>query len=243
MANYKRIMLKLSGEAMSGSSNCCHDWEIIFQFARDIKKILDIGLSLAIVVGGGNVYRGVTSEKQGVERVTSDYMGMLATNINALALQHALESVGSETRVLSSISMPTICEAYIRRRALRHLEKQRVVILASGIGNPYFTTDTAAVVRAAELNCDAVFKGTKVDGVYSKDPMIAKDAVYIESLTYSDVLSKNLKIMDATAISMARERKMPIIIFSLLKEDNLLNVLQNNGNTKFTTINDTKSEC
>lgn len=208
--------------------------ETVHRVAEDIKAVIDMGVEVCVVVGAGNIFRGVSGAAQGMDRTTADYMGMLGIVINALALQNSLEQIGVPTRVQSAISMNSICEPYIRRRAMRHMEKGRVVIFAAGTGNPYFTTDTAAALRASEMDCDALFKGTKVDGVYSADPQKVSDAEHYPRITYMDVLTKDLKVMDATAISLARENNIPIIIFSVRKPGNFAEVIQSKG--KFTVI-------
>lgn len=234
MQNYKNILLKISGEALMGDKQFGHDIEFIKGIAQDIKELTQTGVRLSIVVGGGNIYRGEQAAAFGMERATGDYIGMLGTVINAIAIQNMLESIGVITRVLSAIPMSTICEPYIRRKAKRHLEKGRVVIFAAGSGNPFFTTDTAAVLRAIEMNCQVLLKATQVDGVYSKDPKLYSDATKFETITYKKVLEDNLKVMDMSAIALARENSLPIMIFSIKNKGNLLNVLNNKGH--FTKI-------
>jgi uridylate kinase len=231
---YRRILLKLSGEALLGKQEFGIDPETVGRVADEIGTVRGMGTEVAIVIGGGNLFRGVSAASSGVERVTADYMGMLATVMNALALQSALERIGQQTRVMSAITMAEVCEPYIRRRAVRHMEKGRIVILAAGTGNPFFTTDTAAALRASELACDALLKGTKVDGVYSADPGRVKDAERFESLTYHQVLARDLKVMDASAISLARENAIPILVFSIQNVGALPDVLKGKG--RFTTI-------
>ena len=209
---------------------------VVQSFANQIKKVVNSGLQICIVVGGGNIYRGVSISNNGMDRATGDYMGMLATVMNSLAIQNAMEQLGVQTRVQSALPISAVCEPYIRRRAKRHMEKGRVVIFAAGTGNPYFTTDTAAALRASEMNCDAIIKATLVDGVYSADPKKDKKAVKYDILSYLDVLSKDLKVMDASAISLARENKIPIIVCSIIKDDNLNKVLKGQGT--FTLITD-----
>ena len=209
---------------------------VVQSFANQIKKVVNSGLQICIVVGGGNIYRGVSSSNNAMDRATGDYMGMLATVMNSLAIQNAMEQLGVQTRVQSALPISAVCEPYIRRRAKRHMEKGRVVIFAAGTGNPYFTTDTAAALRASEMNCDAIIKATLVDGVYSADPKKDNKAVKYDILSYLDVLSKDLKVMDASAISLARENKIPIIVCSIIKDDNLNKVLKGQG--KFTLITD-----
>ncbi len=202
--------------------------------AQEIKKVHDLGVEICMVIGGGNIFRGLQGSAQGMERTTADYMGMLATVMNALGMQSALEGLGIFTRVISAIPMDQVCEPYIRRRAVRHLEKGRVCIFAAGTGNPYFTTDTAATLRASEMSCDAIFKGTQVDGIYDSDPKTNPDAVRYERITYDEVLQKNLKVMDASAIALARDNSLPIIVFSLNEPNGLAGVVQGRG--KFTIV-------
>lgn len=210
------------------------DSDTVKRVANDIKQVIDLGVEVCVVVGAGNIFRGVSGASEGMDRTTADYMGMLGIVINALALQNALEHIGVDTRVLSAIRMDSVCEPYIRRRAMRHMEKGRVVIFAAGTGNPYFTTDTAAALRASEMDCNAIFKGTKVDGVYSADPMKDKSATRFDKITFIDVLTKDLKVMDATAISLARENNIPIVVFSVREDGNFANVVQSNGD--FTVV-------
>ena len=202
--------------------------------AKDIISIHELNVEICLVIGGGNIFRGLQGSAKGMERTTADYMGMLATIMNALAMQSALESYGIHTRVMSAISVDQICEPYIRRRAVRHLEKKRVCIFAAGTGNPYFTTDTAATLRATEMNCEAIFKGTNVDGIYDKDPNISKDAIKFDKVTYDQILQQNLKVMDASAVALARDNKIPIVVFSLKNFGNMKDVIQGNG--RFTIV-------
>ncbi len=219
---YKRVLLKLSGEALLGRQNHGIDGEMCASLAREIKEVYDEGVEMALVVGGGNIFRGqVASSHFGLERSVADYMGMLATVMNGLALQNALEQAGVPTRVMTAIEMHAVAEPYILRRAIRHLEKRRVVIFVAGTGNPYFTTDTAAALRATEIKCDVIMKATKVDGVYTADPVKVKTAKKFNDLKFIDVLRKNLKVMDATAISMCMDNNLPIIVFNLLKKGNI----------------------
>ena len=211
---YKRVLLKLSGEALMGEQEFGISSDVIASYARQIKEIADLGVEVSVVIGGGNIFRGLSGATQGVDRVTGDHMGMLATVINSLALQNSIEKLGVQTRVLTAIEMPKIAEPFIKRRAQRHLEKGRVVIFGAGTGNPYFTTDTAAALRAIEMNTEVVLKATKVDGIYDKDPV-----------KYADAVNKNLKVMDATAISLCRENKLPIIVFDSLTEGNIKRVI------------------
>ena len=226
---YKRILLKLSGEALMGPGQYGLDPATVERIALEVRSVVNIGVQLCIVIGGGNIFRGVSGTAQGMEQATADYIGMLATVMNALALQGVLEQHGVVTRVLSAIRMESVCEPYIRRRAIRHMEKGRVVICAAGTGNPFFTTDTAAALRASETGCDALFKGTQVDGVYSADPKLDRDAVRYDRLTYLDVLSRDLKVMDASAISLARENGIPILVFSLQTSGALADIVAGNG--------------
>lgn len=222
---YKRVLLKLSGEALMGEQEFGISSDVIASYARQIKEIADLGVEVSVVIGGGNIFRGLSGATQGVDRVTGDHMGMLATVINSLALQNSIEKLGVQTRVLTAIEMPKIAEPFIKRRAQRHLEKGRVVIFGAGTGNPYFTTDTAAALRAIEMNTEVVLKATKVDGIYDKDPVKYADAIKYETVTYTEVLNKNIKVMDATAISLCRENKLPIIVFDSLTEGNIKRVI------------------
>lgn len=228
-ATYKRVLLKVSGEALMGSKAFGIDVEMTDKIAGEVKKAHDTGVDICLVIGGGNIFRGLSAAATGIERATADYMGMLATVMNALAMQSALERAGLETRVMSAIPMPTVCEPYLRRKAMRHLEKKRVVIFAAGTGNPFFTTDTAAALRAAEMGCGALMKGTQVDGVYDSDPKNNPDAVRFDTLTHMDVLSKDLKVMDSSAVTLMRENNIPIIVFSIHKPDSFQNVLAGKG--------------
>jgi uridylate kinase len=212
---YKKVLIKVSGEALMGNLPYGHDQKIIERICLEIKTVIDMGVQVCLVVGAGNIYRGMTGAEHGMERASADYMGMLATVLNALALQNSLEKIAVETRVLSAIQMMEICEPYIRRRALRHMEHGRVVIFAAGTGNPFFTTDTTAALRAAEMGCHAIFKATQVDGVYSADPKKDKNAERYDTLSYSQVLKNDLKVMDASAIALARENEIPIVVFSI----------------------------
>lgn len=222
---YKKILLKLSGEALMGDQEFGISSDVITSYAKQIKEISDLGVEVSIVIGGGNIFRGISGAAQGVDRVTGDHMGMLATVINSLALQNSIEKLGVPTRVQTAIEMPKVAEPFIKRRAQRHLEKGRVVIFGAGTGNPYFTTDTAAALRAIEMETDVVIKATKVDGIYDKDPVKYPDAKKYETVTYNEVLAKDLKVMDATAISLCRENKLPIIVFNSLDEGNLKKVI------------------
>src|SRR5512135_2340808 len=223
---YKRVLLKLSGEALMGSQPYGIDPEVVEQVAKEIKELVKDGTELAVVIGGGNIYRGLAASASGMERASADYMGMLATVLNALALQNYLEKIGVITRVQSAIEMKELAEPYIRRRAVRHLEKKRVVIFAAGTGNPYFTTDTAAALRAMEIGAEVIIKATKVDGVYSADPVLDKKAVKYDELTYMEVLDMGLKVMDSTAISLCMDNNLPIIVFNLKGSGNIGKVIQ-----------------
>lgn len=232
---FKRVLFKVSGEAMMGDKAFGHDIDAITKICSQIIAAHELGCEIAVVVGGGNIFRGVSKAAAGMERVTADYMGMLATCINGLALQNALEQAGVSTRMLSAITMNSVCEPYIKRRAVRHLEKGRVIIFTAGTGNPFFTTDTAAVLRAVEMGCNAILKGTQVDGVYSADPKFDNNAKRYNSLNYLDVINQDLKVMDQTAITLAKDNKLPIIVFSIKGENALQQVVQGDG--KFTIIN------
>lgn len=226
---FSRIMIKLSGEALLGNKEFGINSDIVNKITHDIVSLSKTNTEICIVVGGGNIFRGVAGASQGIERGTADSMGMLATVINAMAIQNSIEKLGVASRVLSAVPMQTVCEPFIRRRAVRHLEKKRIVIFAGGTGNPYFTTDTAAALRAAEMNCSVLMKGTQVDGVYSSDPNINKDAKRYDNITYSKVLSDNLGIMDASAISLARDNNIPIVVFSINKINALSSIIKGEG--------------
>jgi uridylate kinase len=226
---YRRVLLKVSGEALMGSGSYGIELVTVNRIAEDIKAAIEIGVQVCLVVGGGNIFRGMQAAASGMDRATADYMGMLGTVMNALAMQNILEKVGVQTRVQSAIPMTSICEPYIRRRAIRHMEKGRVVIFAAGLGSPFLTTDTPAAMRAAEMGCDALLKGTQVDGVYSADPKKDPKAERYDKLTYMDVLSRDLKVMDASAISLAREAGIPIIVFNIHEKMNFVRVLQGKG--------------
>ncbi len=218
---YRRIMLKLSGEALMGGANYGIEAETIQAVASEVERVHALGLEIALVIGGGNIYRGVRAATEGVERATGDYMGMLATVINALAMQNALEKIGVQTRVMSALEIHAIAEPYIRRRAMRHLEKGRIVIFAAGTGNPYFSTDTAAALRAAEIGAEVIFKATKVDGIYDSDPTVNPEAVRFDHLSYSEFIAKGLKVMDATAVTLCMENALPIMVFDLMCKGNI----------------------
>ena len=226
---FKRILLKLSGEALMGSGQFGIDPETVARMASEVKAAKDAGFEICLVIGGGNIFRGMAGAAKGMDRAQADYMGMLATVMNALAMQNALEQAGVETRVQSAIPMDTVCEPVIRRRAERHLQKGRVVIFAAGVGSPYFTTDSGAALRAAEMKCDALFKGTSVDGVYDADPKQVPSATRYVSLSYDRVLADNLKVMDASAVSLCRDNNIPIIVFSIREQGNLAKVLAGEG--------------
>ncbi len=234
----RRVLLKLSGEALMGERDYGLDRAALDRIVADIKKVHEAGVQVCLVVGGGNIFRGVSEAARGIDRASADYMGMLATVINSLALQSALERLSVPTRVQSAIPMATVCEPYIRRRALRHIEMGRIVIFAAGTGNPFFTTDTAASLRASEMECDALLKGTKVDGVYDADPETDAAATRFDHLTFHDVLTRDLKVMDAAAISLARENDIPIVVFSIREAGAFADVVQGKG--RFTTIDNGK---
>lgn len=227
--DYKRILLKLSGEVLMGGQEFGIDPAYVQRLAEEVKAAKDSGLEVCLVIGGGNIFRGISGAAKGLDRTTGDYMGMLATVMNALAMQNALEKIGVQTRVQSAIPMASVCEPYIRRRAERHLEKGRIVIFAAGTGNPFFTTDTGAALRAAEMNCDALLKGTSVDGVYDSDPKTNPDATRFETISYGQVLSDNLKVMDAAAVALCRENDIPIVVFSIRDRGNVAKVLAGEG--------------
>jgi len=231
---YKRVLLKVSGEALMGSRDYGLDNGTVRRIATDVKGVVALGVQVCLVIGGGNIFRGIAGAAAGMDRAQADSMGMLATVMNALAMQNALERVGVDTRVQSAIPMATVCEPFIPRRALRHMEKGRVVIFAAGTGNPFFTTDTAAALRAAEMGCEALLKGTQVDGVYSADPRKKPDAERYETLTYLDMLARDLAVMDAAAISLCRENKLPIVVFNIHEDGAFTAVMRGEG--KFTTV-------
>jgi len=222
--NYKRILLKLSGESLMGDRQYGIDNNQVLQYAKDVKSVFDEGIEIAIVVGGGNIFRGLSAEKSGMERAQADYMGMLATVINCMAMQNALESIGVETRLQSAIKMEQICEPYIRRRAMHHLQDGKIVIFGAGTGNPYFTTDTAASLRAIEIKADVVLKGTRVDGIYTADPEKDPLATRYDEISYQEVYDKGLNVMDMTAITLCQENKLPIIVFDMNKPGNFMKI-------------------
>ena len=234
MIEKNRILLKISGESLLGDSQFGLNIKTITYIANEIKEVYKDNYQICLIIGGGNIFRGIEGSSEGIDRSTSDYMGMLATVINALSMQSALEKIDVPTRVQSAIAMSQIAEPYIRRKAIRHLEKKRIVIFAAGTGNPFFSTDTAAALRASEMNCSMIVKGTKVDGIYDKDPIIHKDANFYKNISYIDVLNKNLKVMDSTAISLAKESKIPIIVTNLSTKNSMLNAIRGVG--KFSII-------
>ena len=234
MSESERVLLKISGEALMGKTNFGLDIKVVNYIANEIKQVFEKKYQICLIIGGGNIYRGIKGASEGIDRSTSDYMGMLATVINALSMQSALEKIEVPTRVQTAISMSQIAEPYIRRKAIRHLEKNRIVIFAAGTGNPFFTTDTAAALRASEMNCSMIVKATKVDGIYDKDPIKNKDAKLFETISYIDILNKNLRVMDSTAISLAKESKIPIIVTNLNTKFSILNAIRGVG--KFSKI-------
>ncbi|MGV6839049.1 MAG: UMP kinase [Planktomarina sp.] len=233
---YKRVLLKISGEALMGDQGYGLNPQTVARIAQEVKSVHDMGVEICMVIGGGNIFRGLQGSAQGMERTTADYMGMLATVMNALAMQGALENMGMHTRVISAIPMDQVCEPYIRRRAVRHLEKGRVCIFAAGTGNPYFTTDTAATLRATEMSCEAIFKGTKVDGIYDKDPVKHDDAKRYDKVSFDEVLQKRLNVMDASAFALARDNNLPIVVFSLDEPGGFKGILAGEGT--FTLVQD-----
>ena len=228
-AKLKRVLLKISGESLMGVDSYGIDVSTVDRVAKEISQVCKLGIEICLVIGAGNIFRGLSGAAAGMDRASADYMGMLATVMNSLAMQNSLERLGFQTRIQSAISMTEVCETYTRRRAIRHMEKNRIVILAAGSGNPYFTTDTAAALRAREMDCDAIFKGTKVDGIYDKDPIEHKEANKFEKITYSEVLSKNLRVLDSSAVSIARDNNIPIIVFSIKENNGFLNILKGKG--------------
>ena len=228
-AKLKRVLLKISGESLMGVDSYGIDVSTVDRVAKEISQVCKLGIEICLVIGAGNIFRGLSGAAAGMDRASADYMGMLATVMNSLAMQNSLERLGFQTRIQSAISMTEVCETYTRRRAIRHMEKNRIVIFAAGTGNPYFTTDTAAALRASEMDCDAIFKGTKVDGIYDKDPIEYKEANKFEKITYSEVLSKNLRVLDSSAVSLARDNNIPIIVFSIKENNGLLNILKGKG--------------
>ena len=225
----KRVLLKISGESLMGDDSYGIDVSTVDRVAKEIAQVCKLGVEICLVIGAGNIFRGLSGAADGMDRASADYMGMLATVMNSLAMQNSLERLGFQTRIQSAISMTEVCESYTRRRAIRHMEKNRIVIFAAGTGNPYFTTDTAAALRASEMDCDAIFKGTKVDGIYDKDPMKEDGAIKFDKISYSEILSKNLRVLDSSAVSLARENNIPIIVFSIKENDGFLNILKGKG--------------
>ena len=225
----KRVLLKISGESLMGVDSYGIDVSTVDRVAKEISQVCKLGIETCLVIGAGNIFRGLSGAAAGMDRASADYMGMLATVMNSLAMQNSLERLGFQTRIQSAISMTEVCETYTRRRAIRHMEKNRIVIFAAGTGNPYFTTDTAAALRASEMDCDAIFKGTKVDGIYDKDPIEYNEATKFDKITYSEVLSKNLRVLDSSAVSLARDNNIPIIVFSIKENNGFLNILKGKG--------------
>ena len=225
----KRVLLKISGESLMGVGSYGIDVSTVDRVAKEISQVCRLGIEVCLVIGAGNIFRGLSGAAAGMDRTSADYMGMLATVMNSLAMQNSLERLGFQTRIQSAISMTEVCETYTRRRAIRHMEKNRIVIFAAGTGNPYFTTDTAAALRASEMDCDAIFKGTKVDGIYDKDPIKYSEAIKFKKITYTEVLSKNLRVLDSSAVSLARENNIPIIVFSIKENNGFLNILKGKG--------------
>ena len=228
-AKLKRVLLKISGESLMGVDSYGIDVSTVDRVAKEISQVCKLGIEICLVIGAGNIFRGLSGAAAGMDRASADYMGMLATVMNSLAMQNSLERLGFQTRIQSAISMTEVCETYTRRRAIRHMEKNRIVIFAAGTGNPYFTTDTAAALRASEMDCDAIFKGTKVDGIYDKDPIEYNEATKFDKITYSEVLSKNLRVLDSSAVSLARDNNIPIIVFSIKENNGFLNILKGKG--------------
>tara|TARA_Y100000748_G_C15438168_1_gene466058 strand:+ start:477 stop:1193 length:717 start_codon:yes stop_codon:yes gene_type:complete len=228
--NFKRVLLKISGESLMGVGSYGIDVSTVDRVAKEISQVCKLGVEICLVIGAGNIFRGLSGASAGMDRASADYMGMLATVMNSLAMQNSLERLDFQTRIQSAISMTEVCETYTRRRAIRHMEKNRIVIFAAGTGNPYFTTDTAAALRASEMDCDAIFKGTKVDGIYDKDPIKDSDAIKFDKISYSEVLSKNLRVLDSSAVSLARDNNIPIIVFSIKENNSFLNIIEGKGN-------------
>ena len=228
-AKLKRVLLKISGESLMGVDSYGIDVSTVDRVAKEISQVCKLGIEICLVIGAGNIFRGLSGAAAGMDRASADYMGMLATVMNSLAMQNSLERLGFQTRIQSAISMTEVCETYTRRRAIRHMEKNRIVIFAAGTGNPYFTTDTAAALRASEMDCDAIFKGTKVDGIYDKDPIEYNEATKFDKITYSEVLSKNLRVLDSSAVSLARDNNIPIIVFSIKENNGFLNIIKGKG--------------
>tara|TARA_B100000676_G_scaffold303505_1_gene354136 strand:+ start:906 stop:1622 length:717 start_codon:yes stop_codon:yes gene_type:complete len=228
--NFKRVLLKISGESLMGVGSYGIDVSTVDRVAKEISQVCKLGVEICLVIGAGNIFRGLSGAAAGMDRASADYMGMLATVMNSLAMQNSLERLDFQTRIQSAISMTEVCETYTRRRAIRHMEKNRIVIFAAGTGNPYFTTDTAAALRASEMDCDAIFKGTKVDGIYDKDPIKDENAIKFDKISFSEVLSKNLRVLDSSAVSLARDNNIPIIVFSIKENNSFLNIIEGKGN-------------
>ena len=227
--NFKRVLLKISGESLMGVGSYGIDVSTVDRVAKEISQVCKLGVEICLVIGAGNIFRGLSGAAAGMDRASADYMGMLATVMNSLAMQNSLERLDFQTRIQSAISMTEVCETYTRRRAIRHMEKNRIVIFAAGTGNPYFTTDTAAALRASEMDCDAIFKGTKVDGIYDKDPIKDENAIKFDKISFSEVLSKNLRVLDSSAVSLARDNNIPIIVFSIKENNSFLNIIEGKG--------------
>jgi len=232
---YKRILLKISGESLMGENLFGIDVVTVDRVAREVSQVFNLGVQVCLVIGAGNIFRGLAAAAEGMDRASADYMGMLGTVMNSLAMQNSLERIGVESRVQSAITMTEICESYSRRRAIRHMEKKRVVIFAAGTGNPYFTTDTAAALRASEMSCDAIFKGTLVNGIYDKDPKKYDDAIKFDKISFHEVLTRNLKVIDSAAVSLARENSIPIVVFSINEENSFVDIMEGKGNSSIVT--------
>jgi len=232
---YKRILLKISGESLMGDNLFGIDVGTVDRVAKEVSQVFSLGVQVCLVIGAGNIFRGLSAAAEGMDRASADYMGMLGTVMNSLAMQNSLERINVESRVQSAITMTEICESYSRRRAIRHMEKNRVVIFAAGTGNPYFTTDTAAALRASEMSCDAIFKGTLVNGIYDKDPKKYDDAVKFDKISFHEVLSKNLRVIDSAAVSLARENDIPIIVFSINEANSFVDIMEGKGNSSIVT--------
>tara|TARA_B100000378_G_scaffold33114_1_gene24746 strand:+ start:84 stop:800 length:717 start_codon:yes stop_codon:yes gene_type:complete len=232
---YKRILLKISGESLMGENLFGIDVGTVDRVAREVSQVFNLGVQVCLVIGAGNIFRGLSAAAEGMDRASADYMGMLGTVMNSLAMQNSLERIDVESRVQSAITMTEICESYSRRRAIRHMEKNRVVIFAAGTGNPYFTTDTAAALRASEMSCDAIFKGTLVNGIYDKDPKKYDDAIKFDKISFHEVLSKNLRVIDSAAVSLARENDIPIVVFSINEANSFVDVMEGKGNSSIVT--------
>ena len=232
---YKRILLKISGESLMGENLFGIDVGTVDRVAREVSQVFNLGVQVCLVIGAGNIFRGLSAAAEGMDRASADYMGMLGTVMNSLAMQNSLERIDVESRVQSAITMTEICESYSRRRAIRHMEKNRVVIFAAGTGNPYFTTDTAAALRASEMSCDAIFKGTLVNGIYDKDPKKYDDAIKFDKISFHEVLTRNLRVIDSAAVSLARENDIPIVVFSIKEENSFVDIMEGKGNSSIVT--------